>query len=489
MRRKPFTTKRSRSLRSVVLLHNAAFLFLIAVTSIAGIYGSWFWQQSSRESLRLNTLVNEALEIRGDIFREIKEISTARLVNDPTALDRYWRHLYQIDQRFYRLEKQNLGEDGMAAIKTMRHSYEIMQSEMNKLFAENLTGYSTDRQLIDDVYQNRILGDFENAFNTLRKHIRNIQQSLEAKLDYWSELAPYIVGLPVLLALGLLLYSRYVFRHQFIQPMDELAKGALGISAGKLQRRIPVQGVQEVVSLTESINDMAEQLEVSRDTLVEHERQAALGALVPVVAHNIRNPLASIRATAQVLEYADSKTDRSEAQHAIISTVDRLERWVSSLLSYLNPLKPVTKTIALTAITDQTVQALDNRLQEKQLQIERHNWDTIIHLEVDEALLEQALYGLLTNAVEASSQGGKISLGIEVSNNIATLLIDDNGPGMPFEPKPTDLSPGPSTKRFGTGLGIPFAFKIVKAHAGQLIYESAPQGGTRVRLELPTQAS
>ena len=485
MRRTPFTTKRSRSLRSLVLLHNAAFLFLIAVTSIAGVYGSWFWQQSSRESLRLNTLVNEALEIRGDIFREIKEISTARLVNDPTALDRYWRHLYQIDQRFYRLEKQNLGEEGAVAIKTMRHSYELMQSEMNKLFA----GSQTSRQLIDDVYQQRILGDFESAFNVLRKHIRQIQQALEAKLDYWSELAPYIVGLPVLLALGLLLYSRYVFRHQFIQPMDELATGALGISAGKLQRRIPVQGVQEVVSLTESINDMAEQLEVSRDTLVEHERQAALGALIPVVAHNIRNPLASIRATAQVLEYADSKADRSDAQHAIIATVDRLERWVSSLLSYLNPLKPVTKIIGLTEITDQTVQALDDRLQEKQLRIERHNWDTNIHLEADEALLEQALYGLLTNAVEASSPGGLISMRVEFSDHKATLLIDDNGPGMPFEPKPTDLSPGPSTKRFGTGLGIPFAFKIVKAHAGQLLYEPAPQGGTRVRLELPAQAS
>ena len=356
---------------------------------------------------------------------------------------------------------------------------------MNKLFATSLADPAAIRQLIDEVYQQRILGDFENAFNTLRQYVKQSQLTLEAKLDNWSSLAPYIVSLPVLLALGLLFYSRYVFRRQFIQPMDGLATGALDISGGKLRQRIPVQGVQEVASLTESINTMASQLEASRESLVEQEHQAALGTLIPVVAHNIRNPLASIRATAQIFVYTNSKTERSEAQQAITATVDRLERWVSSLLSYLNPLQPVTRNIGFTAITDQTVQVLSDRLQEKQLHIERHNWDPGIRLQADEALLEQALYGLLTNAVEASAPGGKISIGLETGDKKATLLIDDAGPGIPFEPKPTGLTPGPSTKRFGTGLGIPFAFKIVKAHAGHLHYEHAPLGGTRVRLELP----
>lgn len=485
----PPKSRRPRSLRSVVVQHNAAFLTLIAVTSVLGIYASWFWQNSSRESIHLNTLLNDALEIRGDIFREIKEITTARLVNDPSALNRYWRHLYQIDQRFYHLETRVAGTAGAVAVKTMRHSYELMQSEMNKLFAAGqATGYQAMRQLTDEVYQQRILGDFENAFNLLRRHIRDLQQQLEDRLDYWTSLAPFIVALPVIIALALLFYSRRVFRFQFIQPMNDLASTALSISGGEAQHHLPVRGVQEVVSLTESINTMAEQLVASNKMLVEHERQAALGALVPVVAHNIRNPLASIRATAQVLKYADSEADRSEAQQAITATVDRLERWVSTLLSYLNPLQPVTKKIELTTISDQTVAALDNRLKEKQLHIERHNWDAGIRLSVDDVLLEQALYGLLTNAVEASSPGGVIGIGLETRDNKATLLIDDDGPGMPFEPKPTDLSPGPSTKRFGTGLGIPFAFKIVKAHAGQLKFESAPLGGTRVRLELPLPA-
>jgi signal transduction histidine kinase len=246
-----------------------------------------------------------------------------------------------------------------------------------------------------------------------------------------------------------------------------------------------VRGVQEVASLTESINNMAAQLLNSRDTLVQHERQAALGALVPVVAHNIRNPLASIRATAQVVGYAKTETERAEAAHAITETVDRLERWVSSLLSYLNPLQPRTEVTDLASITSQTLQALDTRLKEKQLQVVRHNGVSGIRLNADSALLEQALYGLVNNAVEASAPGGKIGIHLETRHNKAILMIDDNGPGMPFQPKPTGLSPGPSTKRFGTGLGIPFAYKIVTAHAGNIHYETAPTGGTRVRLELP----
>ena len=65
------------------------------------------------------------------------------------------------------------------------------------------------------------------------------------------------------------------------------------------------------------------------------------------------------------------------------------------------------------------------------------------------------------------------------------IIIDDQGPGMPFDPQPDSLSPGPSTKRFGTGLGIPFAFKVCQAHGGRIAFQRAPDGGTRVRLFVP----
>ena len=103
--------------------------------------------------------------------------------------------------------------------------------------------------------------------------------------------------------------------------------------------------------------------------------------------------------------------------------------------------------------------------------------------------MEQAIHGLLNNAIEASPHGGTITLEIESTNGKINLLIDDQGTGMRFDPQPTNLSPGPSTKRLGTGLGIPFAFKVIYAHDGNLEFKSTPKGGTRVRLALPKLAS
>jgi len=482
-------TPQLHSLRSVVLLHNMAFLFLIAVTGMLGIAGTWFWQQSSTESLRLNTLLSESLQTRGDIFREIKQISSSSLIDDPNALDQYWRHLYQIDQHFYRLEKAAAHQEEQSAIKTMRQSYEVMQSEMNKLFSIDRSNYQEQHQLADDVYQQQILGEFENAFNSLGKQIQVRQLQLEKRLEDWTGWLPYIVTLPIMLALALLIYSRRIFCRRFLMPMEDLTASAQRISTGRLEAPISIHGVQEVASLAGTMNQMAAELSANREALLENERQAALGALVPVVAHNIRNPLASIRATAQVLEYAENKNELFSSRDAIIETVDRLERWVNSLLCYLNPLKPAKTITSIQDITDQAIAALDTRLQKKRLSVTRSNWDAAVEIPSDKDLLEQAIYGLINNAIEASPETGEIHLSMESKRGDVILKIDDTGPGMPFKPIPTDLSPGPSTKRFGTGLGIPFAFKIVMAHGGRLLFGTAPPGGTRVSLILPFTVS
>ena len=103
----------------------------------------------------------------------------------------------------------------------------------------------------------------------------------------------------------------------------------------------------------------------------------------------------------------------------------------------------------------------------------------------DEHLLEQALYNLLLNAIEAAPASSLLEIHADVSAESVRLLIADRGPGMPFTPDPHAVSPGPSTKRFGTGLGIPFAFKVCEALAGSITFSAREGGGTLIELELP----
>lgn len=475
-----------RSLKSLIVLQSVVFLALIIMMAGLGGLGVYFWRDNSQESLELSALLFQTQQLRGDIYREIKEISTASLTYDQSALNRYWQHLYQIDRRFYEVDNLAKTDEEKQAVVDMRHAYELMQSAMNRLFADTRGGYASQKEMIDAVYETHIRRDFETALNQLTRSAAQRRQQMENNLTQWSKLAPFIVSLPVIIAMGLLLYVSQIVRRKFIRPMRQLVRGAERISAGELTHRIPQQGVTETSSLAEAMNHMAEELTVSRDALVEAERQAALGSLVPVVAHNIRNPLASIRAASQILEADDDTTEFEETRDSIIDTVDRLERWVNALLTYLRPLGVVKKSHqSVDQIVDNALQALDHRLQEKNIQIKRHNWDRSRSIPLDADLLEQAIYGLLNNAVEASPAESELQLNLESDDTQITLIIDDNGSGMPFDPKPTELTPGPSSKRFGTGLGIPFAFKIVQAHGGYLAFEKSTCGGTRVRLTLP----
>ena len=445
-----------------------------------------FWRGATNEMLDLNASLQAAQHIRGDVFRQIREIYTARLIKDPDAADRYWKNLYEIDQRFYDLDRRVHGTSERQSLEIMRTAYETMQSVMNKVFSvPNPQQLPQLQSQIEKVYQRYIMIDFETAFQRLVQDLEERRLALESRLRRWTEAAPLSAILPVALALGLLLYTRRLLYRRFVVPMDEVAAGARRISDGNMDQRIPEQGVQEVALLAASMNRMAKALADSREALVASERQAALGALVPVVAHNIRNPLASIRSSAQVLSYVEDAQEHSETRQAIIDTVDRLERWVTALLNYLNPLRPARQTIALAAVVEQALTAVTPRLDEKRQTLQRVQWDASLQVDGDAPLLEQALYGLLLNAVEATPAEGELRISLSRDSSQALLCIDDQGPGMPFEPRPVDLTPGPTTKRFGTGLGIPFAFKICRGHAGELSFIRLPEAGTRVCCRLP----
>jgi signal transduction histidine kinase len=274
-------------------------------------------------------------------------------------------------------------------------------------------------------------------------------------------------------------------RKGFIKPIANVMRGAGEISHGNLEYHIGVEGVEEVSDLAMAINKMAVELAENREALIENERQAALGALVPVVAHNIRNPLASIRATAQLLEHAENQNEINESKQAIIETIDRLGRWVSSLVSYLHPLKPNLVEAKASDLVDAALGLLINKIVEKKIEVTKTGWEITQVLNVDPDLMEQALYTLLANAVDASPVSGNIKISLILSEDYIEIHILDNGPGLPFEPKPSNFEPGPSTKRFGTGLGIPIAFKICQKHGWNLTFNVIEDQGTEVIITAP----
>ncbi|MES1947330.1 periplasmic sensor signal transduction histidine kinase, partial [Salinisphaera sp. C84B14] len=138
----------------------------------------------------------------------------------------------------------------------------------------------------------------------------------------------------------------------------------------------------------------------------------------------------------------------------------------------------------LDTIVDGAIAALGGRLAAADIALERERAPVAVN--ADAPLLEQALHGLLANALEASPPQSRIVVATAVTDDGAAQLdIVDAGPGMALVPDPRSSAPLPTTKRRGSGLGIPFAYKVLQAHGGMLEYLSAPGGGTRVRVNLP----
>lgn len=478
---------RLRSLRSLLLVHELAFLFLVVVTGALGGTWAYFWQKTSAESVRINQLTYSSLQIRSDLFRQIKEVTYARLADNVAALKLYGEYSRHIEHQFNTLRELSLSTEEASAVQSMQQSYSVLQNDMNNIFSDPyLVSRVAPIKILDLQYEQVMVGDFERAQTRFEEMMRTKQRTLDETLARWTRIAPFVLPLPIVLAGALIAAARRWLKRGFLEPMKEIMQGAKLISIGDLGYEIPQTGVAEMTELARAINQTAVDLARSRDALVESEKSGALGALVPVVAHNIRNPLASIRASAQLLDHADNHGEIEEIKTAIIDTVDRLGRWVSALVSYLHPLKPHPVPRNPVTVVDAAVNLMRNRLQERNISVVRNNWQVDAQVTVDPDLMEQALYGLLSNAVDASPNGSKLILSTEIVDNEIHIHIDDQGPGMPFAPEPSSaLTPGPTTKRFGTGLGIPVAFKVCKAHGWTLEFEKLPAGGTRVSISAP----
>lgn len=219
------------------------------------------------------------------------------------------------------------------------------------------------------------------------------------------------------------------------------------------------------------------------------EKLAAVGTLAAGVAHEIRNPLSSIKGYATYFRqrFPEESEDR-EAADVMVREVDRLNRVITDLLGLSRPDTAKLKPISMEYVIDHVIRVIRHNATEKNIHVTTNIAPSMHPVMGDMERLSQALLNLCLNAIEAMPDGGKLEISASCTKERLCLMIRDNGVGIPQDIMASIFDPYFTTKSSGTGLGLPMVYKIVKAHKGEIdVASNGEEDGwaTTFRIWLP----
>lgn len=224
-----------------------------------------------------------------------------------------------------------------------------------------------------------------------------------------------------------------------------------------------------------------------QDEVRRQEKLAALGGLAAGVAHEIRNPLSSIKGLATFFSgQFEAGSEGREAAEVMVQEVDRLNRVITELLSFARPSDIKRLRVDIAPIVTRAVGLIQQDAANQGVQVELKMDDRLCPLLIDPDRMAQCLLNLLINAIEAMVDGGQLTVRCElVDPGEVRVGISDTGQGMAPDEMAKIFDPYYTTKSQGTGLGLAIVHKIVEAHGARLNVESAPGRGTTFLLHLP----
>jgi signal transduction histidine kinase len=222
------------------------------------------------------------------------------------------------------------------------------------------------------------------------------------------------------------------------------------------------------------------------------DRLATLGELSAGAAHEIRNPLTSIRSSIQFLKRKLNDSTDIEMANDLISEVDRIYDIIEGMLSFAKPQPLKKENTQLKTILIQTVQLVLNTARKLEIDIGLNYQADREDIFADPSQLKQVFLNIIMNSIQAiKSTPGKIEINVifsEGKNNYAPVyLIEfiDNGEGISNEDIDKIFDPFFTTKNEGTGLGLSISYGIINQHGGDIEFFSEPGKGTKVKIRIP----
>ena len=332
--------------------------------------------------------------------------------------------------------------------------------------------------------ENKVLGILLTDFS-----LQTIDTRIEKQV---SQISLFIILVVVIIAaiLCIILWSIV------LKPLIRLTGGMQRVSSGDISQKINIQSDDEIGRLASTFNTMTDELTIARqrmeewtqtleeevykqtrvikqtqDKLIQAEKMAALGRVTADIAHEIRNPLTALGGFGRrLLKSATSKNQKKYAE-VIVSESDRLEQVLKDVLIYSRNVRTDFEKDSVNGIIAKSIDLYQNICEEQTIAVKaQYNTDLPVLLQKDQ--VQQAANNLITNAIDAMSDGGTLTISTELekANHIEYVAVNvqDTGKGIPADKLPLVFEPFFTTKRIGqgTGLGLSICKKIVEEHGG-----------------------
>jgi signal transduction histidine kinase len=290
--------------------------------------------------------------------------------------------------------------------------------------------------------------------------------------------------------------ASYFISKNVTKPIQKLVDGLEIISKGNLDHRIETNAQGEVKFLVDSINNMTASLKENRERALSAERIAVWQDVARIMAHEIKNPLWPIQSSIRSLKRAH-QTNREtfdeifdECTNTIIEEVDILRKIVDEFSQFARMPKPQLSETDLNEILKDTLNLYTNG--HDNIEIITNLSENIPKIMGDKEQLSRAFINIITNAVQAMLDGGKLTISTTIhssneNSSFVKVIFEDTGIGMSSEVQEKIFQPYFTTKEGGTGLGMAIVHRIITDHNGSIELESKENVGTKLTILLPTK--
>jgi len=347
-------------------------------------------------------------------------------------------------------------------------------------------------------------------FSTMRENLNSVMAGLEdglllftrdARAVMVSPAAEKFLGAPASQFLGRRVTEIFPPGHPLRQALhlegDELRETAaeteLKTSTGMRRVGVSVQAIQEngeqmgaLVTLRDldSLESINTQLQVS-------ERLAALGRITAGVAHEVKNPLNSMRLWLENLKESlppEHEPGAQQAVNVLDKEIDRLDTVVKRFLDFTRPLEIKLEATDLAELLRDVMSVSRPQLHKAGVEAEELLANGVPEVWADRDLLKQAILNLVLNAVQAMPSGGELRIELARRGEMAEISVADTGKGIPLELQQKIFQLFFTTRPGGSGIGLATTFRIVQLHNGSIDFQSEAGRGTTFRIELPLAA-